>query len=79
MQNLTSRELQVLEQVAEGWDNSAIAHSLFLSLTSVSRLLSGIYTKLSLDLEEGTYKRVKAAVIYLNWKRSEKDADQAES
>jgi DNA-binding NarL/FixJ family response regulator len=43
---LTSREREVLELVAAGQGNAAIAHKLFLSAKTVRNHVSNIFTKL---------------------------------
>lgn len=46
---LTAREVEVLALVAEGLPNKGIAERLFLSEKTVSRHLSNIYTKISVN------------------------------
>ena len=57
--DLSPRELEVLELVAEGLTNEAIAKRLFLSVRTVERHLSSIYAKLRLS---GKAARAAAAV-----------------
>jgi pimeloyl-ACP methyl ester carboxylesterase/DNA-binding CsgD family transcriptional regulator len=59
---LSPRELEVLELVAGGLTNEAIAERLFLSVRTVERHLSTIYTKLGLS---GKAARAAAAVSYI--------------
>jgi DNA-binding NarL/FixJ family response regulator len=62
---LTSREREVLAEIAQGRSNSAIAESLFVSKRSVEKLVNSIFMKLDLGDAEDVSKRVKAALIYL--------------
>jgi DNA-binding NarL/FixJ family response regulator len=62
---LTSREREVLAEIAQGKSNSAIAESLFLTKRSVEKLVNSIFMKLDLGNSEDVSKRVKAALIFL--------------
>jgi DNA-binding NarL/FixJ family response regulator len=62
---LTSRERQVLAEVAAGRSNAAIAGSLFLTKRAVEKHINAIFLKLGLRESEDTSRRVKAALIYL--------------
>jgi DNA-binding NarL/FixJ family response regulator len=53
---LTVRERQVLDLVAQGWDNMQIGAALYLSQGTVKRQLASIFRKLEVD------NRVQAAV-----------------
>jgi pimeloyl-ACP methyl ester carboxylesterase/DNA-binding CsgD family transcriptional regulator len=59
---LSPRELEVLELVARGLTNDAIAERLFLSVRTVERHLSTIYGKLGLS---GKAARAAAAVAFI--------------
>jgi pimeloyl-ACP methyl ester carboxylesterase len=59
---LSARELGVLELVAEGLTNEAIAERLFISVRTVERHLSNIYAKLRLS---GKSARAGAAVAFI--------------
>jgi pimeloyl-ACP methyl ester carboxylesterase/DNA-binding CsgD family transcriptional regulator len=59
---LSSRELEVLELVAAGLTNEAIAEHLFLSVRTVERHLSNVYAKLRLS---GKAARAAAAVSFI--------------
>jgi pimeloyl-ACP methyl ester carboxylesterase/DNA-binding CsgD family transcriptional regulator len=60
--DLSPRELEVLELVASGLTNDAIAERLFLSARTVERHLSNIYAKLRLS---GKAARASAAVSFI--------------
>ena len=62
---LTSREREVLAEIAQGRSNSAIAESLYVSKRSVEKLVNSIFLKLDLGNAEDVSKRVKAALIFL--------------
>jgi pimeloyl-ACP methyl ester carboxylesterase/DNA-binding CsgD family transcriptional regulator len=59
---LSARELEVLELVAAGLTNDAIAERLYLSVRTVERHLSNVYAKLRLS---GKAARAAAAVSFL--------------
>jgi DNA-binding NarL/FixJ family response regulator len=65
LSDLTSREREVLAEIAQGKSNSAIAESLFVSKRSVEKLVNAIFLKLDLGNAEDVSKRVKAALIFL--------------
>ena len=60
--DLSPRELEVLELVAAGLTNEAIAERLFLSIRTVERHLSNVYAKLRLS---GKVARASAAVTFI--------------
>ncbi len=62
---LTTREREVLAEVATGKSNSAIAASLFLTKRAVEKHINSIFMKLNLRDSEDTSRRVKATLIYL--------------
>jgi DNA-binding NarL/FixJ family response regulator len=64
---LSPRELEVLELVTEGLNNDAIAKRLFLSVRTVERHLSNIYAKLQLS---GKAARAGAAVAFTEQRMS---------
>jgi DNA-binding NarL/FixJ family response regulator len=63
--SLTSREQEVLGEVATGKSNSAIAESLFLTKRAVEKHINAIFMKLNLRDSEDVSRRVKATLIYL--------------
>jgi DNA-binding NarL/FixJ family response regulator len=62
---LTSRERDVLREMAEGKNNAAIAETLFLTERSVEKVIHSIFQKLGLGWEPSIHKRVKAVILYL--------------
>jgi DNA-binding NarL/FixJ family response regulator len=66
MARLTGREREVLELMAEGRSNSAIAQRLFISDKSVSKHSTSIFAKLGLAPSDDDNRRVLAVLAYLN-------------
>lgn len=64
---LSPRERDVLELVAEGRSNSAIAESLFLSESAVSKHINAIFTKLDLSASNANHRRVLAVLQLLRY------------
>ena len=62
---LTIREREVLEQVAQGWSNAAVARELFVSERAVEKRINMIFSKLGLSEERDVNRRVKATLLYL--------------
>jgi DNA-binding NarL/FixJ family response regulator len=62
---LSERERQVLELMAEGRSNSAIASRLYISEKAVSKHSTGIFTKLDLVPSDDDNRRVLAVLAYL--------------
>ena len=63
---LTTREREVLGQMAEGRSNAAIAARLFVTEKAVSKHINNILTKLDLPPSEDDNRRVLAVLAYLN-------------
>jgi DNA-binding NarL/FixJ family response regulator len=63
---LTPRERQVLEQLAQGLVNSAIAERLYVSQSAVEKHVNAIFDKLGLARTPGYSRRVLAILRYLN-------------
>ena len=63
---LTAREREVLELMAQGRSNAAIAESLFLSYGAVEKNVTSIFTKLRLPPDTGDHRRVLAVLRYLH-------------
>jgi DNA-binding NarL/FixJ family response regulator len=63
---LSGREREVLELMAEGRSNSAIAQRLFVSEKAVSKHSTSIFAKLDLAPSDDDNRRVLAVLAYLN-------------
>ncbi|HYK68317.1 MAG TPA: response regulator transcription factor [Streptosporangiaceae bacterium] len=63
---LSGRERDVLELMAEGRSNSAIAQRLFVSEKAVSKHSTSIFAKLDLPPSDDDNRRVLAVLAYLN-------------
>ncbi|MFG3056943.1 LuxR C-terminal-related transcriptional regulator [Kitasatospora sp. NPDC048239] len=66
LQRLSPREREVLELMAEGCSNSAIAARLVVSDGAVAKHIANIFTKLELAPAEDANRRVQAVLAYLN-------------
>jgi len=64
--SLTSRELEILAEMAMGKSNSAIAASLFVTERAVEKHTNSIFAKLGLSEERDVNRRVKAVLVYLS-------------
>ena len=62
---LTPRHQQVLELIAQGYNNTTIAQRLSLTEKSVETYINSIYQVLQIPGEEGVHSRVKATLTYL--------------
>jgi DNA-binding NarL/FixJ family response regulator len=69
LQELTPREKEVLAAMAEGKNNAAIASGLFLTERAVEKHINSIFSKLGLQEEKDTHRRVRAALLYLSENR----------
>jgi DNA-binding NarL/FixJ family response regulator len=65
MGELTERERQVLEQMAQGKNNAAIAKSLFLSERAIEKHINSLFHKLRLSSEPEVHRRVMAVLTFL--------------
>ena len=66
LDRLTARELEVLELVARGDSNRAIAQALVLSDRAVEKHITSILTKLDLSADDTeVHRRVRAVLLYL--------------
>jgi DNA-binding NarL/FixJ family response regulator len=63
---LSAREREVLELMAEGRSNSAIAQRLFVTEKAVSKHSTSIFAKLDLIPSDDDNRRVLAVLAYLN-------------
>jgi len=64
--DLTPREREVLSQIAQGKNNSAIADSLVLTKRAIEKHINSIFSKLDLSEAEDASKRVKATLAFLS-------------
>ncbi|MET8142688.1 response regulator transcription factor [Sphaerisporangium sp. NPDC005288] len=67
---LSPREREVLELMAEGRSNAAIAQRLFLSESAVAKHTANIFAKLDLAVSDDDNRRVLAVLAYLNGTRA---------
>ena len=65
LSTLTDRERQVLELVAEGRTNKAIAERLDVSQRAVTKHVTSIFAKLELPPGEDDHRRILAVLTYL--------------
>ncbi len=65
LSGLTSREHDVLREMAAGKTNAAIGETLYLTESSVEKVIHSIFLKLGLTWEPSIHKRVAAVVLYL--------------
>jgi DNA-binding NarL/FixJ family response regulator len=65
LESLTARERQVLELMAQGRTNRAIAGELFVSERAVERHVTSIFSKLDLPPSAQDHRRVLAVLAYL--------------
>jgi DNA-binding NarL/FixJ family response regulator/class 3 adenylate cyclase len=62
---LTPREREVLEHMAEGLSNQAIADQLFVTLRAVEKHVTSIFSKLALPASTDAHRRVLAVLAFL--------------
>lgn len=62
---LTPREQEVMQLMAEGKTNSAIATQLHISIGSAEKHIASIFTKLDLTPDDSENRRVLAVLRYL--------------
>ena len=65
MLNLTPREREVLQLMAEGRTNAAIASALFIGTGAVEKNVTSIFGKLALEDSGNDHRRVLAVLAYL--------------
>jgi DNA-binding NarL/FixJ family response regulator/class 3 adenylate cyclase len=66
LETLTPREREVLELMAEGRSNQAIADRLFVTLRAVEKHVTSIFGKLGLPASTDDHRRVLAVLAFLN-------------
>lgn len=65
LETLTARERQLLELMAEGHSNTAIAERLVVSASTVEKHIGNIFAKLGLPPDDALHRRVLAVLTYL--------------
>jgi DNA-binding NarL/FixJ family response regulator/class 3 adenylate cyclase len=65
LEDLTPREREVLEQMAEGRSNQAIAERLVITLRAVEKHVTSIFAKLRLPATDQDHRRVLAVLTFL--------------
>jgi len=66
LKQLTTRELEILSLLSQGYTNSAIANTLFIDIKTVEHHLNSMYSKLKADPDYNSkHLRVSAARLYL--------------
>lgn len=65
LSRLTPRQQEVLQLIAQGYNNASIAEKLSLSEKSVETYINIIYQELSLSNEPAIHARVKATLLFL--------------
>jgi DNA-binding NarL/FixJ family response regulator len=66
LDTLTPRERDVLELMAEGRSNHAIADKLVVTPRAVEKHVTGVFVKLGLPSSAEDHRRVLATITYLN-------------
>jgi DNA-binding NarL/FixJ family response regulator len=65
LRTLSTREREVLELIAEGHSNAAIATRLVVTEAAIGKHIGSIFTKLNLPMAHDTNRRVLAVLAYL--------------
>jgi DNA-binding NarL/FixJ family response regulator len=66
LKQLTTREMEILSLLAQGYTNSAIAQTLYIDIKTVEHHLNSMYSKLKADPDyNDKHLRVSAARLYL--------------
>jgi len=66
LDRLSTREREVLGQMALGHNNAAIATSLFITQRAVEKHINSIFAKLGVGVEDQAHPRVRAVLMYLS-------------
>jgi DNA-binding NarL/FixJ family response regulator len=66
LERLSTREREVLGQMALGHNNAAIATSLFITQRAVEKHINSIFAKLGVGVEDQAHPRVRAVLMYLS-------------
>jgi DNA-binding NarL/FixJ family response regulator len=65
LDHLTTREREILAEMAQGKSNAAVAAALFLSERAIEKHINSIFAKLGLREERDVNRRVTAVLMYL--------------
>ena len=66
LKQLTTRVLEILSLLAQGYTNAAIAETLFIDIKTVEHHLNSMYSKLKADPDyQSKHLRVSVALLYL--------------
>jgi DNA-binding NarL/FixJ family response regulator len=66
LKQLTTREMEILSLLSQGYTNAAIAETLYIDIKTVEHHLNSMYSKLKADPDYNTkHLRVSAARLYL--------------
>lgn len=65
LDELTPRERETLEEMAQGKNNAAIAAALVITEPSVEKMIHSIFRKLGVAWQPDVNRRVKAVLLYL--------------
>lgn len=65
LSTLSPRELEVLQLMAEGKSNAAIARTLYLSAGAVEKHISSVFTKFGLTADTSDNRRILAVLTFL--------------
>jgi DNA-binding NarL/FixJ family response regulator len=65
LDQLTPRERETLEEMAQGKNNAAIAATLVITEQSVEKVIHSIFRKLGVAWQQDVNRRVKAVLLYL--------------
>jgi len=74
LDSLTAREAEVLDLVAQGHSNGAIAEALFVSERTVEAHMRSVFGRLGLIDDGSTHRRVLAVITYLGSRSTGRDA-----
>ena len=70
LERLANRQREVLELIAQGYNNAGIAERLDLAEKSVETYIDTIYQELQLSGVEDVHARVRATILYLDESRN---------
>ena len=69
LKEFTARELEILDLIARGYTNSAIAQNLFIDVKTVHNHINSIYSKFKADTDlNQRHPRVSVTRLYLETK-----------